>query len=62
MNDTEKRAHDIAVAVLPDALKELGAEYFWEDSKGEKHAYDDAVETYDKLYNRALIRLENLKY
>lgn len=62
MNDTEKRAHDIAVRILPYTLKEFDPDFTYLVSDAHRQNYtfrsSDVVEEYVLLYEALLRDLE----
>lgn len=62
MNDTERRAHDIAVRILPYTLKEYDPDFSYLTSDGKQPGYylrsSDIVEEYTLLYEALLKDLE----
>ncbi len=58
MTDMEKRAHDIAVRILPYTLKEFDPEFFYLDRKDHGSLSSDVLEEYVLLYEELLKGLE----
>lgn len=57
MTDNEKRAHEIALALLPKVIEECQYNYYDFDSKGVGHFNNDIVMEYSDLYNNFLNHL-----
>lgn len=57
MTDNEKRAHDLALLILPKAMKACDWEpyYFTDDGEGQMHY--QVVPTYLELYNEILTEI-----
>lgn len=54
MTDNEKRAHDLAVACLPNIMKECHWEYYLYDKNDLGYVNPDIIHTYDELYKTFL--------
>lgn len=55
MNDKEKRAHDLAVAIIPHVMDECGWEYYLFDNGSDiARINPDIVETYNEFYTEFL--------